>query len=125
MRRFFVEQNSFTPDERPERNGEPMQCRNISCVCDAIVQMLSPKKIILFNLKQNVTGETRSFKLCVVSEIEDKDAAERRIYLEIECEVPFDVLIYTPEEWTALSIERESFAHRILEKGTVVYEQTP
>lgn len=102
-----------------------LSCQNVSCVCDAIVQKFSPEKIILFNRKQNVSGDTRSFKLCVIKETQDKEDMERRVYLEIECEVPFDVLIYTPEEWAALSAEPESFAHRILAKGMVVYEQAP
>lgn len=41
-------------------------------------------------------------KLCVVIPEGDSEAAERRLYLEVESELPFDALVYTGGEWKEL-----------------------
>ena len=93
----------------------------IQAVCDDIVRQFSPKKIILFNVKNSPGGETRSFKLCVVLETDDIELTEKRIYLDIDSEVPFDVLVYTPREWEKLMLEKNSFANRITREGRYIY----
>ncbi|HEX3026570.1 MAG TPA: hypothetical protein VHR42_05020 [Clostridia bacterium] len=94
---------------------------HVKKVCDEIVRRFAPEKIILFNLKKDITGGARSFKICVVLETEDKMEVERHIYLDIDSDIPFDVLIYTPEEWKQLGRQKESFAFRIYEKGQYIY----
>lgn len=101
----------------------PAVSENIKNVCDRIVDMMNPEKIVLFSRKINVKGATVSFKLCVISETADKEQEEKRIYLQIDSEVPFDVVIYTPEEWSAHCGCKGSFAHRLNARGTVVYEK--
>ncbi|MDR3552096.1 MAG: hypothetical protein P4L75_03130 [Clostridia bacterium] len=93
----------------------------IGAVSDEIREKFHPQMIILFNFKRNLSGEAGSFKLCLVMDSSDTKEAERRVYLEVESEIPYDVLIYTPVEWEKLSAEEHSFAHRIKEKGTVLY----
>lgn len=90
-------------------------------VCDQIEKDFTPQQIILFSCKRNVEGETGSFKLCVIMETDDSREAERKIYLGVESSVPFDVLVYTPEEWSRIRSQEHSFARRIAEKGTVIY----
>ena len=99
--------------------------RTVECVCRNIAQKFLPYRIILFNYKQSVSGEAKSFKICVIKNTDNKDELERSIYLEIESDIPYDILIYTLSEWSALSREKGSFAYQIREKGTVVYEQAP
>lgn len=93
----------------------------IKQVCDEIAQHYAPEQIILFNYKNSVLGEPRSFKLCVVTKTDNKSALEKEIYLNVECDIPFDILIYTSDEWEHLTAEATSFAYRIKKKGTVVY----
>lgn len=93
----------------------------ISAVVDQIVKMVHPLRIYLYNQRMSAAGATTGFKLCVVGEFADKGSTERSIYLEIDSEVPFDVLLYTPLEWDDLCARSESFARRIANTGMVVY----
>lgn len=97
----------------------------IRTVRDNIVDMLSPLEIILFSVKRNQAGEEKSFKLCVVADSCDKLEAEKRIYLGIDSDVPFDVLLYTPQEWDELLCQPDSFAKRISQEGTYIYGSEP
>lgn len=84
---------------------------------------VNPKLMVLFGTKKNmVTDKVRDIDVCIVTETEDKTRLEHDLYLAIDSEVSFDILIYTPEEWDVLVSDPQSYAHRILEKGTVVYE---
>ena len=94
----------------------------IQQVCDEIVKAYEPKKIILFNKKLSPTGSASAFKLCIIAEIGDSGAAEKDIYINIDCPIPFDVLIYTPEQWEKYCADKDSFAWRILKTGVVMYE---
>ena len=96
----------------------------VESVCNEIASRYSPQSIILFSCKRNIAGEIGSFKLCVVMDTGDKHEAERRIYLDVDSECPYDVLVYTPEEWQKHTSELHSFAHRVKEKGTVIYGKT-
>jgi hypothetical protein len=97
----------------------------IRTVRDGIVDMLNPLEIILFSVKRNPAGEEKSFKLCVVEGSCDKLEAEKRIYLGIDSDVPYDVLLYTPQEWEELLAQPDSFARRISQEGTYIYGSEP
>lgn len=93
-------------------------------ILDQLIRMVRPEKLILYGTKRDVaTGEVRDIDVCIVAETEDKSALERELYLSVDSEVSFDIIVYRPIEWETLITDRQSFAHRILEKGTVVYER--
>jgi hypothetical protein len=94
---------------------------NIRVVCDEVVKNYKPEKIILYNLKRSLDEEIRSFKICVIIETQNRLETEEKIYLNIDSEIPFDVLVYTPAEWEELIVENSSFACRILKEGTHIY----
>ena len=94
----------------------------VECVSKKIVEMLAPRSIYLYNQRIGACGQTSGFKLCVILSTQDKAKVERDIYLHIDCEIPFDVIIYTPEEWEALASRPDSFACKIKQTGKVVYE---
>ena len=98
---------------------------NVKAVCDRIIKDFSPLKVILFNIKRSPDGEEKSFKVCIVIDTDDKIGVEKRIYLDIDSEIPFDVLVYTPQEWDGLLLEKHSFAKRITQEGTYVYGSDP
>lgn len=99
--------------------------RYMQQLVDDIAALCSPEKIYLFSAKVNLSGEVTSFKLCVVADTEDKAQLEQRIYLSLDCELPYDVVIYTAGEWTAFMKNPLSFAHSISEKGWKVYDKAP
>jgi hypothetical protein len=99
-----------------------MQISNdIKKVCDEIISKFSPEKIILFSSKIKNSGETGSFKICIIKETANKNEMEKQIYLQIVSEIPFDILIYTPQEWDKHTADVHSFAYSISKKGTVIY----
>ncbi len=82
---------------------------NIKTVCNEVVQNYKPEKIILYNAKRNVDGEIRSFKICVIVDTVNRLEMEEKIYLNIDSEIPFDVLVYTPEEWEKTHRRKQQF----------------
>jgi hypothetical protein len=93
-------------------------------VAREVAALLSPQRIYLYNRKRSVQGRVTAFKLCVVALLADKEEAEREIYRRVDSAVPYDILLYTPEEWAALLEDPSSYAYHINANGTVVYEQT-
>ena len=88
---------------------------------EEIVQLVQPQTIILFSYKQDINNHLTSFKLCVILNTDNKKEVERKLYLNLECSIPFDVIVYTTEEWErALTIDF-SFAQTVQEKGMVLY----
>jgi predicted nucleotidyltransferase len=93
-------------------------------VLEQLREMIGPRKIILYGTKRDLaTGAVNDIDVCLVVNTEDKTALEHELYLAVDSEISFDLIIYTPEEWETLTADHQSFAHRILQKGTVVYER--
>ena len=88
---------------------------------DAIVRLASPERIVLASRKETMDGVLSSVKLCVVIGGGDAAETERRLYMEIDSDLPYDVLVYTREEWDRLAEDRASFAARIRRTGRVLY----
>jgi len=96
----------------------------IKMICDQIITLLNPEKIILFGTKLNVSGDKiRDIDLCVVVSDGAVSEIEKKIYLNIQSDIQFDVLIYLSEEWDTLCDDNTSYACSISKKGVVVYEK--
>lgn len=81
-----------------------------------------PEKIYLISMKTDTSGELISFKLGVILGAEMKHAdLEEELYTSIDCDVPFDLVLYTSEDWDELSAEPGTFAWKILNSGTLLY----
>ena len=93
----------------------------VQSVVDQIIALCQPVRILLFSYKRYPNGEPSSFKLAVIAPFTDKGQTEQDIYLGIDSEISFDVLLYTEEEWQMLCKNPRSFAHQILQMGTVIY----
>ncbi len=94
----------------------------IKCVVRQLKKMADVKKIMLFHKKNSLNGGLSAFKICAVIETIDKPMLEMRIYREIDSEIPFDVVIYTPEEWRILSEEKGTFANKVAKTGCEIIE---
>ena len=88
---------------------------------DAIVRLAAPETILLVSRKEAVDGSLTAVKLCVVIGEGDPDAVERRLYMDIDSDLPYDVLVYTRGEWDRLAEDAVSFASRIRKTGRVLY----
>ncbi len=97
--------------------------QRITQLCDQIAALVHPVRIIIYNCKRSISNELSSFKLCVIVHEGNCGKIEQKIYLSLDCEVPFDVLVYTGEQWNALIKDKYSFASRgIMNGGVVLYE---
>ncbi len=95
---------------------------NLKKVLDWIIDLAQPQQVYLYNSKLEMDGSLRSFKLCVVCPMEDKRALLGQIF-EVDCDTPFDVLLYTGEQFDALRQSPDSFVSRICARGTLLYGQ--
>lgn len=93
----------------------------IETVCGRIISAFRPRRAILFSVKHSPSGSAKSFKLCLVIDTPDKAAAEKEIYLQIESDIPYDIILYTPSEWETLLGEKGSFAGIIEREGRLLY----
>ena len=96
--------------------------REITDVVLGIAEKFTPDKIYLFSNKRGPMGKTSGFKLCVIMDCEDRDEIQREIYRSIDSEVPYDIVLYTPEEWSELTERKGSFAQKVFETGVLVHE---
>lgn len=95
----------------------------INNIVEQILDLCNPYKIILFSTKYNLSNEMTSFKLCVIMPDDiDVTELECQLYLEIDCENPFDVVIYRISEWKELVLDDSSFASKVERTGVVLYE---
>lgn len=98
---------------------------HVHCLVQAIASLCSPEQIYLFHVKVNLKNQVTSFKLCVIADTADKTKLEREIYLNLDCELPYDLVLYTPEEWGSFVKKPHSFASEINGKGVLIYDKTP
>lgn len=92
-------------------------------LCEQIAELVKPVRIIIFNQKYTVSNELSSFKLCVIVMDTECSKIEQKIYLNLDCDVPFDVLVYNYDHWNSLIDDQYSFAYRgIMNGGVVLYE---
>jgi hypothetical protein len=95
--------------------------QDIAEVVQRIAKSFEPQRIYLFSHKRGQLGRSAGFKLCVVIECDNLEQAERQRYLEIDSDVPSDLVLYTPEMFEELLTRKGSFAGRVVEKGRLVY----
>jgi len=87
-----------------------------------IVSRYSPSKIVLFGSQAKGTATKKSdIDLCIIMDTGNKRDLLTEMYLNIESSKPFDLLLYTEDEWNKCVNDSTSFAYQIRKKGTVLY----
>ena len=66
---------------------------------------------------------SRVIKLCIVGDIPDKRRMLTRIFDEVDSDIPYDVLLYTDEQFRELTKDDGAFASHVNQKGRVRYEK--
>lgn len=80
------------------------------------------ERIILFGSRAKGTEREQSdIDICIIAQTQNKRRLAAAISSEIECELPVDILVYTPAEWEECINDDTSFASKILKEGTVLY----
>lgn len=92
-------------------------------ILQGILSCCTPELIVLFNEKVTVEDhKLKSVKLCVVINCTNKKEIAKKLYLSVDVDIPFDLVIYTPDEWNNLILNHSSYASHIKTKGVVIYE---
>ena len=95
--------------------------QTLQSLCCQIIRLAAPQRIILYNQKQSPAGDLSSVKLCVIVPEGDSRQWEHDLYMQLETDLPFDLLVYTRQEWRQLLAADLSFAARIDKTGRVLY----
>ena len=96
--------------------------KEITFICQELKRLFDVEKLIVFGVKRSENDSSvTDLDICVVCKYTDKTAWLKKAYLEIDSEIPFDIFLYTPDEWNLMTRQTESFASRILRKGCVVF----
>lgn len=96
--------------------------KEIESIKNQIVELMSPKAIILFGSQAKGTANKKSdIDLCVIKNTNDKKTLLMNAYINIESPKPFDLILYTEDEWNAAKDELSSFAHIIQRGGNIIY----
>ena len=97
--------------------------KNQDQVIEQTVNRFPPCRVIEYNTKYDMDGNVSAFKLCIVGNIPDKRRMLTRIFDEVDSDIPYDVLLYTDEQFHELTEDDGAFAARIQQKGRVRYEK--
>ena len=95
--------------------------KEIEETVDQIVKLFSLSRVIEYNTKYDMDGKLRSFKLCIVGKIQDKKKMLTQIFDEVDSEIPYDILLYTDEQFEELKDSSDAFASRVNQKGRLRY----
>ena len=98
----------------------------IQATANAIAKLGKPLKIYLISHKTNhATCELISFKLAVIVSDETASISELEcfLYTAVDCDYPYDLVLYRLSEWETLSEDPRTVAWSIRETGGVLYEQ--
>lgn len=96
----------------------------IKATADEIAKLGKPIRIYLISHKSNLaTGELVSFKLALIVRDDTPNISELEcfLYTAVDCNYPYDLVLYKESEWAALSNDPRTFAWSIKESGDVLY----
>lgn len=97
--------------------------KEIQTVADTIGNKYEPKAIVLISKKINNQNELTSFKIAVLVDdnISSISELECKIYLDVDSEIPYDIVIYKASEWLYLKEDASTFAYKIYSQGVWLY----
>lgn len=102
-------------------------CDNIKIATEQLKEILDAKKIYVFGVKYNSQEMeyVTDFDVCIVADFDESErkALLKKAYMQVDCEIPFDIFLYTTEDFEELSEDPASFVSRILRIGKVYYEK--
>ncbi|MDO5549454.1 MAG: hypothetical protein Q4F79_13345 [Eubacteriales bacterium] len=93
-----------------------------SKVLAGVQRCCKPRYIILYGEK--VTAGQRDLKsadFCIVLDQVNRQALLHDLYLTVQADIPVQFLLYSTEEWNALTADPNSYASAIRRKGTILY----
>lgn len=89
-------------------------------VLEQVISIAKPDFVFMYNCKYDGDGDLTSFKLCVVCDFADKRKLLTEIF-DVDCDVPFDILLYTCQQFKELKDDAAAFVNRVCTKGKMLY----
>lgn len=95
----------------------------IQNIVDTIGNKYQPKGIVLISKKVNNQNELTSFKIAILVDdnISSISELECKIYIDVDSEIPYDIVIYRVSEWLYLKEDVSTFAYKIYSQGVWLY----
>lgn len=96
--------------------------KEIESLKQQIIERYQPRKIVLFgSCAKGIIRRSSDIDLCVIVDTDDRRKLLMKMNMELESEIPFDIVLYTPHSWAENVRIRGSFANLIETKGAVLY----
>ncbi len=90
----------------------------------ATAKLHGATSVILFGSRAKGTEREQSdIDICIIAQTTSKRRLAALLSAEIDCELPIDILVYTPSEWDECIKDETSFAAKILKEGRILYGQ--
>lgn len=91
-------------------------------IIKSVLSVCKPELVILYGAKRGMSsGRLKMASLCIVVNDTDKNKILHQLYLEMPLDLQVNIKLYTCEEWESLSLDPNSHASWISEKGVVLY----
>ena len=101
-----------------------MEYPEIKATADEIARLGKPLAVYLISHKSNhQTGRLRSFKLALIVSDDTANISELEcfLYTAVDCDYPYDLVLYKESEWETLSQDERTFAWSIAQTGVKLY----
>ena len=96
--------------------------KEIDSIKKQIIEKYYPKEIILFgSVAKGIFREHSDIDLCIIMDTTNKRELLTNMYVDIESNIPFDLVLYTIEEWNNCINDKSSFAYSTINTGVKIY----
>jgi uncharacterized protein len=96
--------------------------RALENIKNQIVENYEPKEVILFgSVAKGIFIDNSDIDLCIIKDTNDKRKLLTEMYVDICSSIPFDLVLYTVEEWNKSINDKSSFAYIINNTGVKIY----
>ncbi|NFG60736.1 nucleotidyltransferase domain-containing protein [Clostridium sp. CMCC3677] len=96
--------------------------KEIDYIKKQVIEKFNPKEIILFgSVAKGIFREDSDIDLCIIKDTINKRELLTNMYVNIESNIPFDLVLYTNEEWNNCINDKSSFAYSIINTGVKIY----
>lgn len=96
--------------------------KEIDSIKRQVIEKYNPKEILLFgSVAKGIFREHSDIDLCIIMDTMNKRELLTNMYIDIESNIPFDLVLYTIEEWNNCINDKSSFAYSIINTGVKIY----
>ena len=96
--------------------------KEVDYISRQIIKKYAPEVIILFgSVAKGIFKANSDIDLCIIKNTNDKRKLLADMYVCIDCRIPFDLVLYTTDEWNKFVNDKNSFAYTINNTGVKIY----